>query len=141
MALSHRQGGFTLSELLVTLGIVGILVAIALPAFSAYKSRSFNAVALTDLRNSASSQEAFYVNETEYVSCTGAEQCENALPGFTASRVSGRTVMSQFSHTAAGDRQSFTAQAAHSKGDTTYDYDSRTGKYVSSSGGDGSAAF
>lgn len=45
------QKGFTLIELMVVIAIIGILAAIAIPQFTTYRERSYNAVAKTDIKN------------------------------------------------------------------------------------------
>lgn len=60
------EKGFTLIELMIVLAIIGILAAIAIPQFDAYRTRSFNSAAVADLRNAMGAQEVYYVNHKVY---------------------------------------------------------------------------
>jgi prepilin-type N-terminal cleavage/methylation domain-containing protein len=65
--MMRKNEGFTLIELMIVIAIIGILAAIAIPQFSAYRTRSYNAAAEADLRNAATAQEAYYVDTQTYV--------------------------------------------------------------------------
>ena len=61
-----NEKGFTLIELLIVVAIIGILAAIAIPQFSAYRERAFNSAAQSDLRNFKTAMEAAYSDNTAY---------------------------------------------------------------------------
>jgi type IV pilus assembly protein PilA len=76
------QTGFTLLEILIALTIVSILTAVALPQYNDYKKQAFDARAISDLRNVAISEEAYFMQSEKYLSCSGSA-CA-VLPGMSA---------------------------------------------------------
>jgi len=68
--MMKKNEGFTLIELMIVIAIIGILAAIAIPQFAAYRARSFNAAAQADLRNAATAQEAYFVDNQTYTNNT-----------------------------------------------------------------------
>jgi prepilin-type N-terminal cleavage/methylation domain-containing protein len=80
----RAEGGFTLIELLVVIAIIGILAAIAIPQFAAYRRRGFDAQVRSDLRNAATAEESFYTtqNPPVYSTCGGATCTNVNLPGY-----------------------------------------------------------
>lgn len=51
MGSTHKcENGFTLIELLIVVAIIGILTAIAVPQFSAYRDRGYAATVRSDVR-------------------------------------------------------------------------------------------
>lgn len=73
----NNQQGFTLVELMIVVAIIGILAAIAIPQFAAYRIRGYNSAALSDVRNLNTSEAAFFSDWQMY----GITEQAAALPG------------------------------------------------------------
>ena len=61
-----NQKGFTLIELLIVVAIIGILAAIAIPQFAAYRQKAFNSAAQSDLKNTKTNLESYYAAHYAY---------------------------------------------------------------------------
>lgn len=62
----RSRKGFTLIELLIVVAIIGILAAIAIPQFSAYRSKAYGSASNSDLKNLKTGLESYMADMMEY---------------------------------------------------------------------------
>ena len=103
-----KESGFTLVELLVSVGILGILVAIAIPQIKGYKAGAFDAEAEQTLRTVATAEEAYFVDYDVFKDCDQST-CDTVLIGLDPVPVG---IVLSITSTATG----FTGIATHVQG-------------------------
>lgn len=73
--LRRRERGFTLIEMMITVAIMGILAAIAVPTFTLYQVRTRRSEAVTNLAAIGRAQDSYYAEYSAFVGTT------NSWPG------------------------------------------------------------
>ena len=121
--LSAAQGGFTLIELLVVMGIISTLIAVALPRYASYRANAFGSRAEMDLRSVAMAEEAYFLENSAYLACSG-DTCTR-LPGIK--RLSEGVALAVTT-----SQTGFIGTASHPKGSgKTFTWDSDQGGFSS----------
>ena len=67
---AEDEKGFTLIELLVVILIIGILAAIAIPAFLNQKGKAYDSNAKSDARTAQTAEETYFTDNNNYTSAT-----------------------------------------------------------------------
>jgi type IV pilus assembly protein PilA len=103
------QKGFTLIELMIVIAIIGILAAIAIPQFVAYRQKGYNTSAKSDLKNYQTACQAYFADNP------GSSTCSETAVATAFTKTSNVTI------TPAGSDQTLDGTtASHSQGSSTY---------------------
>src|SRR3954447_6747065 len=117
--INSEEKGFTLIELLVVILIIGILAAIALPAFLGQQKKGQDADAKSNARNLVSQVESCYATEETYANC-GTAAMNQADTGLDIGGGTGQVEVKGPGGAAAPTATEYVV-VAHSKSNTSFE--------------------
>jgi type IV pilus assembly protein PilA len=121
---THSRRGFTLIELMITVGLIGVLCSIAIPNFIAYQARSRRSEAYANLAALARAQKAYLAERNEFLDVFDSGQLTLPNPGLYGGL--GVTTM-PWDGQASG---LFNEVGWSPEGQVYYTYEVNTGKYA-----------
>ena len=121
---TNSRRGFTLVELMITVGLIGVLCAIAIPNFIAYQARSRRSEAYANLASLARAQKAYLAERNEFLDVFDSGQLTLPNPGLYGGL--GVTTM-PWDGQASG---LFNEVGWSPEGQVYYTYEVNTGKYA-----------
>ena len=107
---SKEEAGFTLIELLVVILIIGILAAIALPAFLNQRGKAQDTEAKEQVRTAQTAMESYYTDNQSYVNADVP-----ALTGIEPTLGQGKATLTEPAAPAAGN---YSLMSTSANGDT-----------------------
>jgi len=96
MRTKSKQKGFTLIELMITVAVVGILTAIALPSYNSHLRKSRRADAQSALMNIASRQQQMLLDTRAYSNSLTSTVPANVAANYSISVTVGTGVVPSF---------------------------------------------
>lgn len=114
MALGNKKG-FTLIELIIVIGIIGVLAAIGIPVYSQYKERAYDSDVKSHLHNIYLACKGYWIDQGSASNCT--------VP-IASSTAYGYTQTPKITIAATGGEITFTGTASHADSTNTFTIDS-----------------